>query len=88
MLQILLTILSSVIIYDYSPIYNIQLSLLFLLSSFFTYNKTTNMITDYKLDNFDNFITKINTYYLLPINDVLINIYISIYNLAFKILKY
>ena len=48
----------------------------------------TNMITDYKLDNFDNFITKINTYYLLPINDVLINIYISIYNLAFKILKY
>lgn len=88
MLQILLTILSSVIIYDYSPIYNIQLSLLFLLSSFFTYNKTTNMITDYKLDNFDNFITKINRYYLLPINDVLINIYISIYNLAFKILKY
>ncbi len=88
MLQILLTILSSVIIYDYSPIYNIQLSLLFLLSSFFTYNKMTNMITDYKLDNFDNFITKINTYYLLPINDVLINIYISIYNLAFKILKY
>jgi hypothetical protein len=88
MLQILLTILSSVIIYEYSPIYNLQLSLSFFLYSFFTYNKMTNMITDYKLDNLDNFIIKINTYYLSPITDMLINIYMYIYNLVLKILKY
>lgn len=88
MLQILLTILSSVIIYEYSPIYNWQLSLSFFLYSFYIYNKTTNMIKDYKLEELDNFIIKINNYYLSPISDMLINIYMYIYKLVLKILKY
>jgi hypothetical protein len=88
MLQILLTILSSVIIYEYLPIYNWQLSLSFFLYSLYMYNKTTNLIKDYKLEELDNFVIKINTYYLSPISDMLIYTYMYIYNLVLKILKY
>ena len=87
MLQILLTILSTAIIYEYSFAYNFQFALLFFLSSFFTYNKMTNMIKYLMLEYLDNFIIKINMYYLSPLTDILVNLYIYIYNLIFKILK-